>query len=158
MGKPIGAVKLSADFWLHEFLRSETAARRDIDMTPPDEVVLELQRLCEQVLQPLRTYLDSTIIITSGYRPPALNQIIGGSKRSAHMDGRAADCHAVGKPLSSIVAALRILDPPVDQAILEFGHWLHVAVSVSGVTPARNYMTAARQGGQTIYSTGINYA
>jgi uncharacterized protein YcbK (DUF882 family) len=43
------------------------------------------------ILESLRTHFDKPIIINSGYRCPAHNKAIKGSKHSQHMLGKAAD-------------------------------------------------------------------
>lgn len=54
-----------------------------------------LLALCENVLEPLRQWYDKPITISSGYRCRELNShtAIGGSSRSQHMTGEAADLH-----------------------------------------------------------------
>ncbi len=47
-------MRLSRNFYLHEFLVSQTATRTGIDMTPPESVVDNLRQLCVKILQPLR--------------------------------------------------------------------------------------------------------
>lgn len=101
-------IQLSPHFKLSEFLRSETASARGIDNTPSVEVVSNLQQLCINVLEPLRQYINSPaatganlpsargnrgVIISSGYRSPALNKAVGGTPTSQHMRGEAADIH-----------------------------------------------------------------
>ena len=120
-------MSLSQHFGLHEFLRSGTAARMGIDMTPPPEVVNNLRRLCVNVLEPLRVILDRPIAITSGYRPPALNAAIGGAKNSQHVLGEAADIIVVGMSPHDVWASLRAADIKFDQAIEEFNQWTHVS-------------------------------
>ena len=85
-------MKLSKNFTLKEMTRSITAKRRDIDNTPDEQQIENLAELCEKVLQPLRD-LMGPIVITSGYRRPALNTAIGGSTTSQHcaIKGAAAD-------------------------------------------------------------------
>lgn len=94
-------IQLSTHFKLSEFLRSETASARGIDNTPSIEVVSNLQQLCIHVLEPLRAYFNTPIVVSSGYRSPALNKAVGGSTTSQHMTGEAADLRipseAVGK-------------------------------------------------------------
>lgn len=149
-------MRLSKDFVLAEFLVSQTASRNDIEMAPPPEVVANLQRLCQDVLQPLRTALGQPVIVTSGYRPPELNRMIGGSSTSQHMAGEAADIRAVGYDPEAIWRRLEKLSVPVHQLILEFGSWVHVSVPPNGDVPARELMTAVRQAGQTQYLNGLH--
>lgn len=123
---------LTPHFTLEELCASEFAARNGIDNTPPPEVVANLLRLA-RMLEKVRGLLRKPILISSGYRSPELNARIGGSTRSAHMDGRAADftCPAFGTPyqVARRIAAQRL---GFDQMIHEYGRWVHLAV------PARN--------------------
>ena len=84
---------LTPHFKLSEFTKSSTATARKIDNTPSQEVISNLQALCQNVLEPLREYFNCPIIIGSGYRSPALNKAVGGVKNSQHMTGQAADIH-----------------------------------------------------------------
>ncbi len=88
-------IQLSNNFWLSEFLHSQTAQRHpDIaahQFAPPDAIVTNLRYLCENSIQPLRTLLNVPMRISSGYRCEALNQAIGGSNKSQHIQGEAAD-------------------------------------------------------------------
>ena len=63
-------MQLSEHFELAEFLVSETAARLGIANEPTPEVIENLRRLCQLVLQPLRVKTGRPVVITSGYRSP----------------------------------------------------------------------------------------
>lgn len=145
-------MKLSKNFTLEEFLVSETAARHDIDMTPPEDVLDNLQVLVTTCLQPLRESLDSSIHVTSGYRPPLLNMLIKGSSTSAHMHGRAADLRAAG--FTPLEVCQRVIDLalPFDQIIHEFGIWSHLGISED---PRAEALTAYRYRGITNYAWGV---
>ena len=83
---------LSPHFKLSEFTVSRTAEKHGIVNIPPAEAVENLRRLCENTLEPLREKLGLPIIITSGYRTKALNEIlVHAARRSQHMVGCAAD-------------------------------------------------------------------
>lgn len=84
-------MKLSEHFSLAEFTRSATATARGIDNTPSSAVIENLRNLCEKVLEPLRQWYGKPITISSGYRCPELNKVVGGAKNSQHMTGEAAD-------------------------------------------------------------------
>ena len=73
---------LTPHFKLSEFTKSSTATARKIDNTPSQEVISNLQALCQNVLEPLREYFNCPIIIDSGYRSPALNKAVGGVANS----------------------------------------------------------------------------
>jgi len=68
--------------------------------------------LVQVVLDPLREHLGKPVRVTSGYRSPAVNTRIGGSKTSAHMTGEAVDIKVDGLDAHGIVAALRAIQPP----------------------------------------------
>lgn len=86
-------MKLSKNFNLSEFVRSETATRQGILNIPSKTEIGRLKALCENILQPLRKEFGA-IRINSGYRCPLLNSAVGSSSRSLHRLGCAADIEA----------------------------------------------------------------
>ena len=124
-------MKLSSNFTAHEMCKSNTAQRRGIDNSANPEILRCLGLLCNNVLQKLRDKLGP-IRITSAYRSPALNRVLSGSsKRSQHMEGKAADCIIVrdGKMDNKLIFdAVIELDLNFDQMIWEFGgKWIHIS-------------------------------
>ena len=83
--------QLSEHFSLEELIHSATATARGICNQPYGEAVSNLQNLCQQVLEPLRTFAGQPVVISSGYRCHALNRAVGGAKGSQHCRGEAAD-------------------------------------------------------------------
>lgn len=69
------------------FHASEFHSRYNPDPPLPPEVLPALRYLCQQILEPMRDEFGS-VTITSGYRPPAHNQAIGGVPDSRHLYGR----------------------------------------------------------------------
>ena len=127
-------MKLTNNFSLQELLKSQTALRKGIDNKPADpSVITNLQVLCEKVLQPVRDHFGKPVVINSGYRSPKLNKAIGGSNKSQHTKGEAADIEIPG--LSNKELAEYIEDNLLfDQLILEFYNgvdpnsgWVHVS-------------------------------
>ncbi len=51
----------------------------------------------------LRLKFNEPMIITSGYRHPAYNMVIGGAPNSPHMKGRAVDVSIMGKEAVRLV-------------------------------------------------------
>jgi zinc D-Ala-D-Ala carboxypeptidase len=149
-------VNLSAHFTLDEFCRSQTAARSGRELIPTAEAISNLKRLCVLVLEPLRIVLGRPIVITSGYRPPWLNTLIGGAKNSAHLTGRAADIRAVGMSALTLARFIERQNLPADKVILEFDEWVHVQVSpTEDIAPRRQYLTASHVNGRTQYTEGL---
>jgi uncharacterized protein YcbK (DUF882 family) len=70
------------------FAKSEFDSKDGEEM--PTEVFYNIQKLANQ-LQYVRDYLDRPIRINSGYRSLNHNLVIGGSKNSQHLLGKAAD-------------------------------------------------------------------
>ena len=84
-------MKITKNFNLEEFEKSDTAQRKGIDNSIPADLIPNLKALCENVLQPLRDAVGVPVKISSGYRCPALNKAVKGSATSQHMKGEAAD-------------------------------------------------------------------
>lgn len=149
-------MRLSENFFLHEFTRSQVAARMGRPVVPAPEIVEQLERLATLVLQPIRTWLGRPITITSGYRPPWLNIEIGGSPTSEHVLGRAADFVVAGMSAFETSRAIARLggDLPFNQHIFEYGAWTHISVAPADAPPRRQLLTAYFDNG-TVYVPGI---
>ena len=122
---------LTKHFTLEEFTRSSTAKARGIDNTVPKQLVPALRNLCERVLEPLRERVKEPVIISSGYRCPALNRAVGGSNTSQHMKGEACDIYMEDKEKLRKWFAI-LMDGDFDQLIFERNRrtehcWIHVS-------------------------------
>ena len=124
---------MTPHFTLKEFTRSTTAATYNIDNSPSLSHQANLKRLAE-TMEKVRELLGSNpIIISSGYRSPALNKAVRGSAKSAHCKGLAVDfvCSKFGTP-AEIFKALRNSDIEFDQLIEENvggKQWIHFGLS-----------------------------
>jgi len=127
-------MNLSTHFTLAEFTSSQTASRRGMDNTPPHEVIEALTRTALG-LETVRMLLGAPIVITSGYRSPKVNAAVGGSAKSQHILGEAADiiCPGFGTPSEVVRAIVAHREIPYDQCILEYpgkdgkGGWCHIS-------------------------------
>ena len=88
-------VRLSENFSLQEFTKSQTAIRQGLDNTPGEEHLANAKELFANVVQPVRDNFGVTVI-NSGYRGPALNEAVGGSSKSQHCKGQAVDIECPG--------------------------------------------------------------
>lgn len=118
-------------FTFPEFERSETARKHGIDNSIPENLKGNIEALVNNILDPLREAWGKPIIVTSGYRCPALNKAVGGVATSQHQQGQAADITA-GSPVDNarLFQLVQTLNLPFDQMIDESNFsWLHISYS-----------------------------
>lgn len=84
-------LKLSEHFKLSEFTKSNTARRYKVSNIPSDSHISNLKNLCVNALEPIRKEYGLPIHVSSGYRCPLLNELVGGVPNSYHKLGCAAD-------------------------------------------------------------------
>jgi uncharacterized protein YcbK (DUF882 family) len=145
------SMRLTPHFTLGELCKTKHVTE---DGNIPSHVAIEnLKRICENWLEDLRYSYNTLyclqpgedyetsknvepIIINSGYRSPAVNQLAGGAKTSNHLSGCAVDIRCVGKEQMIRYASI-LLDiadgtkQDYDELLLEqHGNicWLHFAV------------------------------
>lgn len=125
--------KLSENFDLEEFTRSDKAKELGITNEPGEKELAALRMLVSRTIQPLRDKLGVPIHVNSGYRCPELNKAVGGVPTSQHQKGEAADLSVDGKA-ADILEALENSNIPFDQAILyRKQNFLHVSLKLDGV-------------------------
>lgn len=121
-------------FTIKELIKSETAVRHGVNNTPDKKSQQNLEKLIENVLDPLREVYGKPIIVTSGYRCEKLNRILGGAKTSQHQTGEAVDIRSVEdtpEENKKIFDLIQQLNLPFDQLINEYNYdWIHVSHSV----------------------------
>ncbi len=111
-----------------EFVRSATADRLGIDNRIPKELLPNVQALVNHVLDPLRDWYGKPIIVTSGYRCPALNKAVKGSATSQHMACEAADIDTGDRQQNKLLFEYIRKNLPFDQLLWEHGgDWIHVS-------------------------------
>lgn len=138
------SVKLSENFTLPEFIDSDTAVRLGIKNVPGYVEMGNLYYLAERMEAVREALGDVPILISSGYRSPALNAAIGGSPTSAHCKGLAVDFRApaFGTPLAIAQAlAPRVDALQIDQMIHE-GRWVHCGFAEPEGAPRGQVLTA----------------
>lgn len=148
-------MRLSTNFMLSEFTKSEIATRKGISNVPGTDVIARLQDLVTAVLQPLRTALGKPMVINSGYRSFEVNKLVGGSASSQHTLGEAADVEVPGMSNKDLAEYIK-KNLPYDQLILEFydgvdpsSGWVHVSYKKTG--NRKQYLWAKLVNGKTTY-------
>ncbi len=144
-------MNLSAHVTLQEFTYSDSAVKHGINNEMSATETERAKLLCENVFEPLRSYLGKPIKINSGFRSVQLNKVLkSSSSTSQHCKGEAIDIN-VGKIGFDFIK--NTLD--FDQLIWEFGtseqpDWVHVSFKKSG--NRKQVLKATKKNGKTIYS------
>ena len=150
---------MTKNFSYFEMIKSSTAGRMGVSNEPTTEHVINLVNLCNFILQPVREEFGP-IRISSGYRSPALNAKIGGSGKSQHCNGEAADFES-SRISNPKLAAWIAKNLEFDQLILEFydgknpnSGWVHCSYKKDG-TNRKSTLTALKVKGKTQYKKGL---
>ena len=138
--------RLTPHFTLEEFTFSQTATRKGIDNTPHEGI---LDNLCilANGMEDVRNLLNAPIHVSSGYRCPELNDLLGSKRTSQHTKGLACDftSNAYGSP-QIIFADIISSDIRYDQLILEFDRWIHISFVEDGGTPRKQALIINGEG------------
>ncbi|MAK37610.1 MAG: peptidase M15 [Flavobacteriaceae bacterium] len=151
-------MKLSPNFSVREFTRSQTALRKGIDNSLGQEELINLVYLVAKCIQPIRD-VHGPVNVNSGFRCLELNRAIGSSDSSAHVKAQAADIEA--NSISNYDLAKWISENlEFDQLILEYpgpdprDGWNHIAYKNDG-SNRKQILTAMREDGKTVYKEGL---
>lgn len=135
-------------FTITELIKSATADKKGIPNNPTLTEKEHLVELVENLLDPLREAWGSAIMVTSGFRCPALNRAVGGAKNSAHMTGYAADIKPANKKMKEFQAFVKkwIADKKFDQLIIEkpvkgIASWIHIGIKNQKGMQRKQYLT-----------------
>ena len=123
------------NFTIQELTASTTAAAKKINNDPTPEAAENLKQLINNVLDPLREAYGKPIRVNSGYRSPALNAAVKGSKTSQYVKGQAADITAGSKQENKKLFDLaQELNLPYCQLIDEKNFsWVHISYDPNNV-------------------------
>lgn len=144
--------RLTRNFTLEEFTASDMATRHGIPNAPVGQHHLNIIRLAK-VMQRVRDILgDFAVNITSGYRSPEVNKLVGGVPDSAHALGLAADFVVPGygppkKVAQDILPHMK--DLGIDQLIYEDkggSQWVHLGLRPEGTQPRLMAFTQTNAG------------
>ena len=150
-------IRLSDNFSLSEFTKSQTAIRRGINNNPTTAHRASMEALCLHILEPVRAHFGRPVRINSGYRSRTLNAAVGGSDTSQHSLGQAADIEVDGVDNRRLAKWIEN-NLKFDQLILEGAKrsdpnagWVHVSY---GHRMRRSVLTASFPGPK--YTNGIS--
>lgn len=149
--------QLTEHFTLEEMIVSPTAKRLGLSNTPTPEHIENMRYCCEKILEPVRAKFGP-VTINSSYRAPRVNQAVGGSKTSQHVNGQAIDFEVKGvdnKKVADWVAD----NLEFDQVILEFysagdknSGWVHASIKKEGGNRKQRLIATKSKAGGTKYT------
>jgi hypothetical protein len=145
-------MRLSKNLTLGEATKSATAIKHGINNKPSGEHLSNLIQIASKIFQPVRDHFNEPIIVSSGYRSKALNDLIGGASGSQHSKGEALDLD--GSVENAYIFEFIKNNLEFDQLIWEFGDeenpdWVHV--SYKSENNRGEVLRAVRQSGRVIY-------
>lgn len=121
-------------FTFRELLRSEIAIKNDVANMPflygEYHAYMNLEKLVDNLLDPIRERFATPVIITSGYRCERLNELVKGVEDSQHRAGKAADFYFAGFTAKEMTQAFfEIADSfDFDQLIYyKKRHFIHIS-------------------------------
>ena len=115
-------------FTFNELCESGTAKTHNIDNTPNEQIKINLRNLVDNCLDIVREKYGKPITVSSGYRCPALNKVVGGASTSQHTKGQAADLKGKTRQENEIIFNIIKQLGCYDQLINEYNFsWVHVS-------------------------------
>ena len=146
---------LSDNLTLAEATSSATALRKGIANKPTQQHLLNLKEVALHIFQPCRNHFGKPLRVTSGYRSEALNEAIGGSKKSQHSKGEALDMQSTKGYTNKELFTYIKDNLTFDQLIGEFPDnvgeyaWVHCSYKKEG--NRGEVLIAVKQNGKTTY-------
>lgn len=149
-------MNLSPHFTLEEAIASATASLHCANNMPPASVQVTMRQAAMD-MEAVRTILGHPITVSSWYRSPILNALVGSKSTSQHVQGEAIDfeCPSFGVPVSICKEIIKYPDlVDFDQLILEHG-WVHISFAILSGKPRRQVLSLLTSGH---YAPGLTNA
>ena len=118
-------------FTLSELKRSATADKLGINNSIPMSIIPNIEMLINQVLDPIREYMNEPIYVNSGYRCPLLNKAVGGVAGSQHVLGQAADITTRSRE-NNLIMERYIEENLVFDQMIVYKDFIHVSYRTTG--------------------------
>ena len=115
------------NFKISELIYSEKAIENNINNMPDINSLDNMLDLIFHCLQPVRELIKKPMVITSGFRNPIVNRLVGGKENSQHKTGQAADFTILGMTPAQIIEIIRKSNIEYDQLINEHDSWVHIS-------------------------------
>lgn len=118
---------MNVNFKISELIYSETAIKNNINNMPDINSLDNMLELIVYCLQPIRDKLKKPMNITSGFRNPIVNRLVGGVSNSQHTNGQAVDFTVPGMTPAQVVDFIKKSGIEFDQLINEYDKWTHIS-------------------------------
>lgn len=118
-------------FTLSELKKSVTADKLGINNNIPLSIIPNIEILINQVLDPIREYMNEPIYVNSGYRCPLLNKAVGGVAGSQHVLGQAADITTKSRE-NNLIMERYIEENLVFDQMIVYKNFIHVSYRTTG--------------------------
>ncbi len=118
---------MNLNFKISELIKSDIAIKNNINNMPDINSLDCMLNLIYYCLQPIRDKIKKPMIITSGYRCPRVNKLVGGVNNSQHAKGQAVDFTIKGLTPAQIVKFILSSEVEYDQLINEYDKWVHIS-------------------------------
>lgn len=94
--------KLSEHFTFWELTNTSHTDRLEWNRQEAVQFQNALRDLATNLLEPIRAHFNAPVLVSSAFRGPTLNKVVGGASTSQHMVGQAADFHVHNVPDSKV--------------------------------------------------------
>ena len=118
-------------FTLSELKKSATADKLGINNSIPLSIIPNIEILINQVLDPIREYMNEPIYVNSGYRCPLLNKAVGGVAGSQHVLGQAADITTRSRE-NNLIMERYIEENLVFDQMIVYKNFIHISYRTTG--------------------------
>ena len=131
-------------FTIKELTKSATAEKYKLENLATNEVVENLTKLTELVLDPLREQLGKPVKLTCAYRSKEVNKKVGGHPNSHHTYGCAADIVCLAQDQDRMMQIL-MKNPHVDLCQnYPDRNFIHVNIARQGEKPRNLALTQCK--------------
>lgn len=130
-------------------------SHKGVDNTPSIEALINAKYVAHKMERVRHLLKDNVITVLSWYRSKKLNKLVGGSKKSDHLQALALDfiCLGFGSPRQVCIALIpHMKELGINQLIYE-GTWVHISFSIPPSVPKHQVLTYVKR--SKTYLTGL---
>lgn len=144
---------ISKNISYRQATHSQMAISIGYNNTPDPQQLATMKHTAEKIFEPIKHAIPAAII-SSFFRTPQVNVLIGGSKTSQHCKGEAIDIDSHDNTTNAQIFNYIKNNLEFDQLIWEFGNnnnpdWVHVSLKKNG--NRKQILKSTKIGKQTTY-------